>query len=209
VLGQLVEYESHFDRFRTVASDTWKEEEGEHAGVLYNLGSHLVDQAVVLFGLPEAVTAHLRKVRPGSRIYDYFDIRLHYPSFAALLKCSYLVKEEGPRYALHGTNGSFLKWGIDPQEEVLKTATLPLGEEWGKEPEIKWGLLNALSNKTDAIVRVPTVPGNYTPFYTNLYEAVRLGVPLSVKAEEARNGIRILELCLESHYSRKTIEVAG
>jgi len=209
VLGQLVEYESHFDRFRTVVPHTWKEAEGVHAGVLYNLGSHLVDQALVLFGLPEAVTAHLRKVRPGSLIFDYFDIRLHYPAFAAILKCSYLVKEEGPRYTLHGTEGSFLKWGIDPQEEALKTGALPLGPEWGKEPESKQGWLNVISNQTEAVVRVPTIQGNYTPFYANLYEAVRHGAPLAVKAEEARNGIRILELCLESHFSRKTVEFAG
>lgn len=207
VLGQLVEYESHFDRFRTVAPHTWKEEEGDHAGVLYNLGSHLVDQALVLFGLPEAVTAHLRKVRPGSQIFDYFDIRLHYPSFAAILKCSYLVKEEGPRYTLHGTEGSFLKWGIDPQEEALKTGTLPVGEEWGKEPESKQGWLNALANQPDAIVRVPTIPGNYTSFYDNLYHAVRHRMALAVKPQEARDTIRILELCLESHLHRRTIEV--
>jgi len=205
VLGQLVEYESHFDRFRTVAHNTWKEEEGDYAGVLYNLGSHLVDQALVLFGQPEAVTAHLRYVRPGSRIIDYFDIRLHYPSFAAILKCSYLVKEEGPRYQLHGTAGSFLKWGIDPQEEVLKTGALPVGDDWGKEPESGWGLLNALSNHPDPVVRIPTLPGNYWPFYDNLYQAVRNGTPLAVKPEEARNVIRILELSLESHRSRRTI----
>jgi scyllo-inositol 2-dehydrogenase (NADP+) len=207
VLGQLVEFESHFDRYRpAIAPSTWKEEEGEYAGVLYNLGSHMVDQALVLFGMPEAVTAHLRIMRNEGRVIDYYDIRLHYPAFAALLKCSYLVKEEGPRYILHGTNGSFLKWGIDPQEEILKTGVIPGGDSWGKEPESTWGILNAQDNNVGQIQRIPTEKGNYQAFYDNLAEAIRYGQPLAVKPEEARNVIRILELAIESNREKRTID---
>jgi scyllo-inositol 2-dehydrogenase (NADP+) len=208
VLGSMVEFESHFDRYRPfITPSTWKEKEGEYAGVLYNLGSHMVDQALVLFGMPEAVTTHLSIVRPGGRVIDYYDLRLHYPTFAALLKCSYLVKEEGPKYILHGTNGSFLKWGIDPQEEILKTGVLPGGDFWGIEPEHKWGILNTWNNNNDRLQKIPTERGNYQLFYDNLYEAIRNGQPLEVKPQEARNTIRILELAMKSNREKRTVPV--
>lgn len=208
ILGRLVEFESHFDRFRpAITPGTWKEEGNQYSGVLYNLGSHMVDQALVLFGMPDAVTAHLHIFRPEGKVNDYYDIRLHYPGKSVLLRCSYLVKEEGPRYILHGTGGSFLKWGIDQQEEMLKKGLLPVGEQWGEEPETSWGILNAQTGTGDLRVRKKTIPGNYPAFYDNLYEAIREGKPLAVKPEEARDVIRILELCLESNRERKTVEV--
>jgi scyllo-inositol 2-dehydrogenase (NADP+) len=206
VLGNLVEFESHFDRFRPfITPSTWKEEEGEYAGVLYNLGSHTVDQALALFGMPDAVTAHVRIIRSGGKVIDYYDIRLHYPGFAALLKCSYLVKEEGPRYIIHGTNGSFLKWGIDPQEEILKTGVLPGGDAWGNEDESKWGILNVLNQNTEMVQKIPTEKGNYQIFYDNLAEAIRFGQPLAVNPREARDTIKILELAIESNREKRTI----
>jgi predicted dehydrogenase len=205
ILGRLVEFESHFDRFRpAIVPSTWKEEKGNHAGVLFNLGSHMVDQALLLFGLPEAVTAHLKIVRTGGQVFDYYDIRLHYPSFAALLKCSYLVKEEGPRFTLHGSDGSFLKWGIDPQEDILKSGVLPVGESWGRDQESRWGILNILNDKGELVQRIPTEAGNYHLFYDNLFEAIRNGQPLAVKPQEARNAIRILELAVESNRLGRT-----
>lgn len=208
VLGRIIEFESHFDRYRpNITPSTWKEEGDEYAGVLYNLGSHMVDQVLVLFGMPGAVTAHLQIVRTGGKVFDYYDIRLHYRGFNALLKCSYLVKEEGPRYIVHGTQGSFLKRGIDPQEESLKNGFLPTGNSWGLEPETYWGILNAGVNDIELRGKVVTIPGNYEAFYENLFEAIRLGKPLAVKPEEARNTILILEACLESNKTKKTIKL--
>ena len=206
VLGRLVEFESHFDRYRNfVAAGTWKEEGDEYAGALYNLGSHMVDQVLVLFGMPLSVTAHLGIIRTGGKVTDYYDIRLQYHNFAALLKCSYLVKESGPRYTLHGTNGSFLKWGIDPQEELLKKGEKPVGADWGKEPECNWGKLNADVQGVNIKGKVETEAGNYMAFYDSLYNAVRLGEPIAVKPEQATQVIRILEICLESYRLQKTI----
>lgn len=206
VLGRLVEFESHFDRYRNfIATDTWKEEGDEYAGVLYNLGSHMVDQALVLFGMPLAVTAHLGIVRSGGKVADYYDIRMQYHNFSALLKCSYLVKEAGPRYTLHGTNGSFLKWGIDTQEELLKKGEKPGGTDWGKEPEVYWGKLNVDVKGVNIKGNVETEAGNYLAFYDNLYNAIRLGEPIAVKPEQAMQVIRILEVCLESYRLQKTI----
>jgi scyllo-inositol 2-dehydrogenase (NADP+) len=208
ILGRLVEFESHFDRYRPfITPDTWKEEGDEYAGVLYNLGSHTIDQALILFGMPEAVTAHLRILRTGGKVFDYYDIRLHYPSLTALIRCSYLVKEEGPRYILHGTDGSFLKWGIDPQEEMLKKGILPEGDQWGCEPEVFWGTLNVRKGNAEMREKKPTLGGNYPAFYENLYKAIRHGKPLAVKPEEARNVIRILELCLQSNLEQRTVPV--
>jgi scyllo-inositol 2-dehydrogenase (NADP+) len=206
ILGRLVEFESHFDRYRNfITPDTWKEEGDDYAGVLFNLGSHMLDQVLVLFGLPRSITAHLSVVRSGGKVADYYDIRLQYENFSAILKCSYLVKEPGPRYAIHGTDGSFLKWGLDPQEEALKKGEKPFSDGWGKETENWWGKLNANVNGINLHGKVETEAGNYLAFYNNLYDAIRMGEPLAVNPADAMQVIRILETCLESNRLQKTI----
>ncbi|MGD9931647.1 MAG: Gfo/Idh/MocA family oxidoreductase [Mangrovibacterium sp.] len=205
-LGRLVEFESHFDRYRNfIQPGTWKETGNERAGVLYNLGSHMVDQALVLFGMPKAVTAHLAVVREGGAVNDYYDIRLHYEGFAALLKCSYLVRRPGPRYSVHGSLGSFHKWGIDPQEDALKAGRLPNEPDWGSEPPADWGELDTELKGLHHIGKVETIPGNYNLFYENVYEVLANGAELAVKPEESRDGLVILEACLKSHHEKRTV----
>jgi len=205
-LGRLVEFESHFDRYRTfITPDTWKEVGNEYAGVLYNLGSHMVDQAFVLFGKPKAVTAHLKIVRTGGMVTDYYDIRLEYENFSALLKCSYLVKNEGPRYTLHGEYGTFIKNGIDSQEEILKTGILPVGENWGTEPPENWGTLFYERDGEDFEELVETIPGDYRIFYNNVYDVIRNGAKLFVKPEETVEVLKILEACLKSNREKRTV----
>lgn len=206
LLGRLVEFESHFDRYRNfIQTNTWKEEGTDRVGVLYNLGSHMVDQALVLFGMPLAVTAHIRSLRTGGLVPDYYDIRLQYPNFAALVKSSYLVREPGPRYSLHGTLGSFQKWGIDPQEEALKKGLLPGSANWGEEPETAWGLLH--TEKAGEVVRekLKTIAGNYSLFYQNLYDVLAKGAELLIKPEESRDCQLVLEACLRSDKEKRTI----
>ncbi len=204
--GRLIEFESHFDRYRTyIAPNTWKEEGDEYSGVLYNLGSHMVDQAYVLFGMPKAVTAHLRIVRKVGVVSDYYDIRLEYDGFAALLKCSYLVKDAGPRYTIHGEYGTFYKSGIDPQEEMLKAGHLPNEEDWGTEPIEDWGTLFYEEDGEDLEELVETFPGDYTLFYDNVYNAIRSGAELEVKPEQAVDVLKILEACLQSDKERRTV----
>ncbi|MCK4919617.1 MAG: Gfo/Idh/MocA family oxidoreductase, partial [Bacteroidales bacterium] len=143
VFGKLVDYEAHFDRYRNVILEgSWKESEDTGAGTLYNLGSHLIDQAIVLFGKPLTVFANIRKTRPNSKIDDNFEIIMSYPGLKVSLKASYLVREPGPKFLIHGTNGSFLKWGIDRQEQDLKDGLIPNGDDWGKEDSDNWGTLN-------------------------------------------------------------------
>ncbi|MCY1723104.1 Gfo/Idh/MocA family oxidoreductase [Prolixibacteraceae bacterium Z1-6] len=206
--GRLIEFESHFDRYRTfIAPDTWKEEGDEFSGVLYNLGSHMIDQAYVLFGMPKAVTAHLRIVRNAGVVNDYYDIRLEYNGFAALMKCSYLVKEPGPRYIIHGEYGTFYKSGMDPQEELLKAGHLPDEENWGTEPMENWGTMFYEEDGEDVEELIETLPGDYNIFYNNVYECIRNGAELLVKPEEAVDVLLILEACLLSNNEKRTIDL--
>ena len=206
LLGRLVEYETHFDRYRNfIQEGSWKEDGDERTGVLFNLGSHMVDQALSLFGTPEAVTAHLSVVRTNGRTTDNYDIKLHYKGFKATLRCSYLIREMGPQYILHGTEGSFIKMGTDPQEEMLKQNRLPNAPNWGTEPESDWGIINTSVGGVHIRGKVETVPGNYLSYYENLAQAIQGEAPLMVKPEEALTTIRILEACLESNRLEKTI----
>lgn len=205
-LGRLIEFESHYDRYRTqITPGTWKEQGDEYAGVLYNLGSHMVDQAYVLFGKPTAVTAHLKIVRIGGIVTDYYDIRLDYNTFSAILKCSYLVHTPGPRYILNGELGSFIKYGIDPQEEMLKTGLLPESENWGAEPDDLWGTLYYSKNGDARSLKIPTISGNYHHFYNNLFESIRNGKELLVQPEETVEVLKILEACIISNREKRTI----
>jgi len=208
LVGQLVEFESHFDRFRNYIQDgTWKEDPSRGTGNIYNLGSHMIDQALMLFGMPEGLYADLEIRREGSEVNDYYDIHLYYNRFKAILKSSYLVREPGPRYLLQGTLGSFVKHGIDPQEELLKSGEIPVGEDWGREDEEYWGILNSEIRGEPVRKQMETIPGNYHAFYDNLYEAIREGKELAVKPEEALNVIRIIEAAIASNRDKCMVEL--
>lgn len=208
LLGNLVEYEAHYDRFVScVVPNTWKEELGPGSGTLYNLGSHMIDQALVLFGKPKAISADIATHRPGSQIDDYYDLRLYYPGFKVILRASLLVREPGPRYVLHGTSGSFVKYGIDPQEEALKIGKLPNTPEWGKEPSSEWGKLNIEKKGLAIEGKVESQAGNYGLFYDNVYEAIREGGELKVKPEEAAMVIYLIELAFQSSKEGRKINL--
>ncbi len=146
-LGDIIEYECRYDRFRPVVpTESWKEKKVDVGGNLYNLGPHLLDQALTLFGTPETVTAEVRSVRPNSEIDDYFDVRLGYADKLVVLKSSLMVYENFLRYTIHGTKGSFIKGGLDPQEETLRKNILPDQKPWGVEPENRWGKLSSVRN---------------------------------------------------------------
>ena len=146
MLGRLVEFEARYNRYRTYIQESWKEEHQRGTGILHNLGAHLIDAALVLFGMPQGVNARLLALRDGSKVDDYFDLRLIYDGLSVTLKAGYLVREETPSYMLHGVKGSFLKYGLDPQEEALKKGEWPAGDDWGKDPEESWGWLNSEVN---------------------------------------------------------------
>jgi scyllo-inositol 2-dehydrogenase (NADP+) len=207
-LGRLVEFESHYDRYRNyIQPGTWKEKSADGAGILYNLGSHMIDQALVLFGMPEAVTAHLRIVRTAGEVDDWYDVRLHYNALSVLLRASYLVKEHGPRYILHGTHGSFIKFGLDPQEEDLKAGRDPRIPGWGIQGKEWWGMLSIEKDGKTMKHTVETLPGNYSAFYDNVYSSIVEGDKPAVPPEEGANVIRVIEAARRSNRERKTIEL--
>ena len=207
-LGRLVEFESNYMRYRNyIQPNTWKESAMLGVGLIYNLGSHMIDQAVTLFGIPDAVWADIDNMRTGSEISDYYHIKLIYPDLKVTLKASYLVREESARYTLHGVNGSFLKYGIDPQEEMLKQGGNPSMPDWGKEPENLWGTLNTEINGLHIRGKVETVAGNYTAYYDNIYDVIRNRAELEVKPEQAFIVIQIIEAAMESSRSGQSIEI--
>ncbi len=208
-LGEIVEFESRFDRYKDhIAEGSWKEDASNTYSLLYNLGPHLVDQAVVLFGAPLAVTARLTEVRPGSKTNDYFHLRLDYPHLTALLRASYLAREAAFTLAIHGSNGSYIKYGVDPQEEKLKQGSLPGGPYWGKEDSSHWGILNVTLRGIPYREPIESLPGCYPEFYKNLYKAITQGEELMVKPEESLTVIRILEAAIESHLQMRSIPLS-
>jgi predicted dehydrogenase len=215
-LGRVVTFESHFDRFRPLPREaTWKEALNDANGMLFDLGPHLVDQALALFGPPQAITASVRRDRDKTEIEDAFDITLHYPRLLAICRATMLAAEPAPRFLLHGTRGSFRKYGLDPQEPALVGgATVPpIGDarEWLAEPETAWGTLAVAPDpsKPGNLVRtkVKTELGDYRGFYANVRDAINGSGSLNVTAEDGFRVIRLLEMARQSSSEGKTLPV--
>lgn len=207
LLGQLVELEIHYDRFRNYfRPGAWREEENPGAGILYDLGAHMIDEVQCLFGLPQSITADERNQRPGSKATDNFTLILDYDQLKVTLKAGMLVKEPGPTYTLLGNQGSFIKYGMDVQEEALKAGLTPNDvPDWGREPETLWGNLNTEYNGLSLKGKIQSEAGDYREFYTNVYLALTEGTALAVMPEQARNTIRIIELARQSSAEKRTI----
>jgi len=205
LVGNLVEYEVHFDRFRNQIKTNWREYDEPGSGILYDLGSHLIDQALDLFGLPDTVTADIRMQRPGVKTADAFELILNFGNLKVTAKAGQLVRELGPHFVLHGTAGSFIKYGMDPQEDALKQGRLPEGSDWGKESQESWGTLNTDINGLHFYGKIETLPGCYPAYYQNVYNAITQQSELIVKPEQARNTIQIIERAMESHAQRRTL----
>lgn len=193
-LGDLLSYEAHFDRYKPILNPKpWKETPGPGSGILYDLGAHLLDQALTLFGPPQGAEGEVFTQREGSNIDDAFDLRLDYGKLAVRLRASLLVREPGPRYVLHGTKGSFLKPGLDPQEDHLKAGLLPGQPGFGIESESQHGLLHTDLDGVTFRGTLHTEAGNWGLLFENLYAAIAEGVPLAVRPEQVLEQIRILE----------------
>lgn len=194
-LGDIVEAEIRFERFNpNLSPKHWKEDGNPGASILMDLGSHIIDQALVLFGYPEKLFADLRKTRINTKINDYFDILLYYPNKRVRLKSSYFVKEATPAYVLHGKKGSFLKERGDVQENELRLNNKPNRETWGTEPAEKEGLLcyENIREKTK------TLQGNYLWFYDELHQAIITDTEVPVTAMQAYKTMSIIEAAIKS-----------
>lgn len=203
-LGSIVRYEAHFDRYRPeLNKKQWKESADPSVSIVHDLGTHLIDQAVALFGRPVSVTADLRCERPGTRVIDAFDIFLHYANRVAHLKASCLVKEPGPRYAVHGMEGSFVKHGIDPQEERLLAGDSLQNPDLGLEDQQFWGILNTGKLEAEK-VRVKTERGDYMHYYRNA-ASVFEGGEMAVSHEDVLSVIEIIEAVVLSDKETRTV----
>jgi predicted dehydrogenase len=204
-LGRIALYEAHFDRYRLlVRPDAWRERAEPGSGVFFDLGVHLIDQAMVLFGLPEAITADIRIERDGAAVDDAFDITMHYPRTRVLLRASMIALAPDIRYIVRGENGAFVKFGIDPQEEALKRGEVPRDETWGREAREKWGILYIPEGSRIHTETIPTMPGDYRLFYTNVRDAIRGDAPIDVTHEHMLNVMDALESARESSDRRCT-----
>jgi scyllo-inositol 2-dehydrogenase (NADP+) len=219
-VGRLVTYESHFDRFRPLPREnTWKEGANSANGLLMDLGPHLVDQALALFGAPVGITASVRKDRDRTSIEDAFDITLEYPGYSghglrAHCRSSMLACDAAPRFLLHGTKGSFKKYGLDPQEPtLLGGAKVPrMGEgEWLAEPESQWGTLTVAPVLADpgtlTRTNVKTELGDYRLYYANVRDAINGAAKLAVTPEDGWRVVKLLEMARESSEAKKTLTV--
>ncbi|WP_054956805.1 oxidoreductase [Paenibacillus dakarensis] len=207
-LGNLSVYQVHFNRYRPKVKQRWKEQEGPGAGELYNLGSHLIDQALYLFGKPKTIWADMRAEREGSEVIDYFHLVFGYDKHRVILHSSSLVRQAGPRFELHGDKGSFLKYGQDPQEDQLKQGMHPGDSGWGEDQPEQYGELATELSGLTVQGEIETLPGRYQAFYQGLAEALLEGAVVPVKPEDARDTIRMIEYAVESYRTGSTITVS-
>lgn len=207
-LGDLVEAEFHFGRYkRLIGVKLHKETPGPGAGLLNDLGPHLIDEALSLFGMPQSVYADIRITREHSQVDDWFDIVLHYPALRVRLKSGMLVREASTGYIIHGTLGSFLKSRADVQEAGLLVGKIPNSEGWGVEPESENGLLHTERNGVVIKEKVPTEQGNYYDYFDEVYKAITNDTAMPVTADDGINVMRILEAAEKSNQERRVIDL--
>ncbi len=206
-LGTVHRFESRFDRWRPVPRAGWKEVAGDGSGLLYDLGPHLVDQALVLFGAVETVYAERDRRRAGHAAVDddWFVALAHASGVRSHLAASALAGRAGARFRVLGRAGAYEKWGLDPQEAALAAGARPGDVGWGAEPEAAWGTFGA----GDAGRPVPTEPGAYEQFYAGVRDAVVGGARPPVDAADAVAGLDVLEAALRSAGEGRVVRLTG
>lgn len=211
LLGPLHYFASRWPKYRPVPKQRagWKAEPDPTAGVLYDLGSHLVDQALHLFGMPATVYAQVARQRPGSANEDLMRLHLAFQDgLHALLEVDLLNGVPGPRFHLRGQKGTFEKYGLDPQEEALRAGAMPEDAQWIREAEEKWGtLLRITAGGVQIRRKVETLPGDYGAFYRGVYQSLANGSPPPVAAISATRQLQILEAARRSAASGQVAQL--
>lgn len=202
-LGNVTHFESHFDRFRPEVRDRWRERAGPGAGLWFDLGPHLLDQALQLFGPPLGIVADLAIQREGGETDDYFHVVLRYHRLRVVLHAATLVPANDLRFAVHGTRGSFVKSGLDAQEEALKAGRVPGSGDWGVDP--RPGTLTLVLGGATSTRMVPGEPGDYRRYYANLRAAIAGTGENPVSAAEGVAVMRLLEAGAESARGRREV----
>jgi len=202
-LGKIKCFESHFDRFRPEVRQRWREQSPTGGGILFDLGPHLIDQTLQLFGLPDAITAQCLVMREGSTNVDYFNLVLHYADKIATLHSDLYSAGPNKRFSVKGDKGSYEKQGLDPQEDRLKAGVLPTEPSWADEDIEQYGrLYNA-----DAVETIVTERGGYQHYFLTMADAIRLNSTAPVNAEDALWSIKLIELAMESSRLGQTLTV--
>ncbi len=207
-IGTVKEAEIHFDRFTPALSPkAHKEVNTPAVGVVYDLGAHVIDAALQLFGTPTDVFGDMMVMRENSLVDDYFEILLYYPAFRVRLKATMFAKA-AQGFIIHGTKGSFVKSRGDVQEPQLVQHKNPLDADYGIEPENEWGLLSCEKDGVFINEKIKSEAGNYRNFYEGIYNALVNSKPLPVTAEEAANVIKVIECAYKSFRSKKIVAFA-
>jgi len=208
LLGDVVEAEIHFDRYNlNLSPKLHKETPGPGSGIVPDLGPHLIDQALQLFGMPDAVFADATNLRPVSKVEDYIEIILFYKNSRVRLKAGYLVRELLPAYIFHGIKGSFLKPRADVQERDLQQLKDLTDADWGTEADTGKGLLHTEIDGKVIREYIPSEKGNYMDYYNGIFEAIRNDKELPVTATEGMQVIRIIELAFQSIKEKRIIQL--
>jgi predicted dehydrogenase len=207
-VGKVAEYESRFDRFRLGPKPgAWREQaDFPAAGVLWDLGPHLIDGALVLFGEPESMYAAVLRQREAAEVDDAFDVIMQYPKLRATLRARIIAYAPSHHLLVHGSEGSYVKYGMDPQEEILRSPNYPDGLDWGKdwglETEDHWGTLTRVSKNPR---KIETERGDYRGFYVNFHNAIESGAPLEVPPEQFLRTQRALILAHKSSREKRVV----
>ncbi len=206
-LGRIVRFETNYDRYRPqLKPGAWRETARAGSGILFDIAPHLIDHALVLFGLPDGVTADVRIERENAVADDAFDIMFHYPGgMRAVLRSSILAAAPRPRFVLHGTQGSFVKQTFNPLENNLRQGNIPTQGPWGAEPEQNWGVLTVPEGDKFSQRRIPSASCDYRDYYANVRDALLGKAEAAVSPEWALNVMRLLEMARESSEKHRTI----
>lgn len=208
ILGNIVEAEIRFDRYNpSLSPKKWKESNNSGAGILKDLGPHIIDQALTLFGYPDALFADIRNLRENSQVDDNIDILLYYKDKRVRLHAGFFNKEQLPAYTLQGRNGSFFKSRADIQEDVLKMDIKPNTKDWGKEPVEKEGVLNVIIDGKTIKKTIPTLYGNYYDYFEAVYQSITQDKVEPVTADDGLKVMQIIEAAIESNKHRKVIDL--
>lgn len=204
VLGEVMLAELRWDRYRPEVTDNWRDVPEAGSGILADLGPHLLDQALLLFGKPEALTADIAVQREGARTDDYYEIALHYGARRVIVSSSRLVVAPRPRFALHGRLANFVKHGLDPQEPWMKAGGSAGDPGYGVEDEANHGTIAFADGRTE---RVATARGDYRRYYSGVARAIAEGVPPPVTADDALAGLRLIDLARRSAREGRRVAV--
>ncbi|MBY8911394.1 oxidoreductase [Bacillus sp. YC2] len=198
-------YHVSYDQYKPEVQKKWREKSGSATGTLYDLGSHIIDQALCLFGMPEAVTAHVMEQRENSETADYFHVTLHYGKLQAVLHSGSMNAASGPRYQIHGKHSSFIKYGTDGQESALLAGKKPVDDSWGADDPDYFGKLTIAEEDRRNTETIPSLHGSYLTYYKLLADSIQKEKPLPVTAEEGIHVIRVIEAAMKSSEQKRTV----